>query len=152
MRNALRTLTEGDVFIDEQNHTSLRTTVLSLIGLNLTGELQIHPELLDFPAAMSRAPPTLAACRGDERALFSLLQHGAAVNTLDLQHTNAVFYAAQQDFTAYVLLLLEAIAGPRIAKATRIPAADLINVAARNASNVSLVQCRTLSKPQTDLL
>lgn len=135
--DALRTLTEGSDFVDEQNYTSLHKIVLGLLSRDLEKELQIHLELLDVPDAMGRTPLTWAACRGDERAIVTLLQHGAEVNTLDVQHTNAVSYAAERDFAICVRLLLEAGADPNIAGANKLPAADAVNVAVRNASDVS---------------
>ncbi|KAL9084863.1 MAG: hypothetical protein Q9159_004984 [Coniocarpon cinnabarinum] len=138
--DALRTVAQGDDFIDDQNYTSLHKIVLGLLFRNLEEELQIHPELLNVSDAMGRTPLIWAACRGDERAIVSLLQHGAAVDTLDVQHTNAVSYAAERDFAACVRLLLEAGANPNIAEANKLPVADAINVAARNATDPLIIK------------
>ena len=135
--DALRSLTEGGDFIDEQNYTSLHKIILGLVGYDLEHELLLHPELLDIPDAMGRTPLIWAACRGDARAVVLLLQHGAEVNILDIQHTNALSYAAERDFAICVRLLLEAGADPNIAETNHLPAADAINVAVRNASDVS---------------
>ncbi|KAI9652293.1 MAG: hypothetical protein M1831_007079 [Alyxoria varia] len=133
--DALRTLTEGSDFVEEQNYTNIHNIILGFLSRDLEQELTDHPELLDVPDAMGRTPLTWAACRGDERAIISLLKRGAEVNTMDVQHTNAVSYAAERDFVVCVRLLLEAGANPNIAQAHGLQVADAINVAARNASD-----------------
>ena len=56
---------------------------------------------------------------------------------MDIQHTNAVSYATERDFTICFILLLESGVDPNVAKAHDIPVGDAINVAARNATDVS---------------
>ena len=56
---------------------------------------------------------------------------------MDIQYTNAVAYAAERDFAICVRSLLKSGADPNIVKAHDIPVGDAINVAARNATDVS---------------
>ena len=132
---ALRCLTRGDDFIDEQNYTMLRRIILGLSMADLEEEIRLHPENVNKPDVMGRTPLAWAACRGDDRAIVTLLSHGAEVNTLDVQHSGVVGHAADRNYATCVRLLLEAGADPDIASAHGHKVGNPLNVATRNASN-----------------
>lgn len=132
---ALRCLTRGDDFIDEQNYTLLHKIILGLSLADLEEEICLHPEDLNTTDAMGRTPLAWAACRGDDRAIVTLLSHGAEVNTLDVQHSGVVGHAADRNYATCVRLLLEAGADPDIASAYGYKVGNPLNVAARNASD-----------------
>ena len=137
---ALRCLTQGSDFIEEQNFTVLHNIVLGMSMADLEEELLHHPENINTPDAMGRTPLAWAACRGDERAIVILLQHGARVNTLDVQHSGVVGHAADRSYATCVRLLLEAGANPDIASARGHKVGNPLNVAARNASDPMVVK------------
>ena len=93
---ALRWLTRGDDFIDGQNYTSPHKIILGLCMRDLEEEIRLHPENINTPDVMGRTPLAWAACRGDDRAIVTLLSHGADVNTLDVQHWGVVGHAADR--------------------------------------------------------
>lgn len=132
---ALRCLTRGDDFIDEQNYTMLHRIILGLSMADLEEEIRLHPENVNKPDVMGRTPLAWAACRGDDRAIVTLLSHGAEVNTLDVQHSGVVGHAADRNYATCVRLLLEAGADPDIASAHGHKVGNPLNVATRNASN-----------------
>lgn len=132
---ALRCLTRGDDFIDEQNYTMLHRIILGLSMADLEEEIRLHPENVNKPDVMGRTPLAWAACRGDDRAIVTLLSHGAEVNTLDVQHSGVVGHAADRNYATCVRLLLEAGADPDIALAYGYKVGNPLNVATRNASN-----------------
>ena len=132
---ALRCLTQGDDFIGEQNYTSLHKIILGLSMASLEEEIYLHPETINTRDIMDRTPLAWAACRGDDRAIITLLSHGAEVNTLDIQHSAPVCHAADRNYATCVRLLLEAGADPNIAAAHGFKIGDGLNVAARNASD-----------------
>lgn len=132
---ALRCLTRGDDFIDEQNYTMLHRIILGLSMANLEEEIRLHPEDVNTEDVMGRTPLAWAACRGDDRAIVTLLSHGAEVNTLDVQHSGVVGHAADRSYVTCVRLLLEAGADPDIASAHGYKVGNPLNVAARNASD-----------------
>lgn len=132
---ALRCLTRGDDFIDEQNYTLLHRIILGLSLADLEEEICLHPENLNTTDVMGRTPLAWAACRGDDRAIVTLLSHGAEVNTLDVQHSGVVGHAADRNYATCVRLLLEAGADPDIASAHGYKVGNPLNVAARNASD-----------------
>ena len=134
--DALRCLTKGDEgFIEEQNYTRLHKVILGLSLADLEEEICEHPEMIDVPDAMGRTPLAWASCRGDERAIVSLLSRGAEVNTIDIQHSGVVGHAADRNYATCVRLLLEAGADPNIAAAYNYQVGNPLNVAARNAED-----------------
>ena len=132
---ALRCLTQGDDFVGEQNYTMLHKIILGLSMTSLEEEIRLHPEEINTRDVMDRTALAWAACRGDDRAIVTLLSHGAEVNTLDIQHSAPVCHAADRDYATCVRLLLEAGADPNIAAAHGYKVGDGLNVAARNASD-----------------
>jgi len=132
---ALRCLTRGDDFIGEQNYTMLHRIILGLSMVNLEEEICLHPEDVNTTDVMGRTPLAWAACRGDDRAIVTLLSHGAEVNTLDVQHSGVVGHAADRSYVTCVRLLLEAGADPDIASTHGYEVGNPLNVAARNASD-----------------
>lgn len=70
---ALRCLTRGDDFIDEQNYSILHRIILGLSTANLEGEIRLHSEDVNITDVMGRTPLAWAACRGDDRATVTLL-------------------------------------------------------------------------------
>lgn len=132
---ALRCLTRGDDFVDEQNYTMLHRIILGLSMANLEKEICLHPEDVNTTDVMGRTPLAWAACRGDDRAIVTLLSHGAEVNTMDVQHSGVVGHSADRSYITCVRLLLEAGADPDIASAHGYVVGNPLNVAARNASD-----------------
>lgn len=130
---ALRCLTQGGDFIDEQNYTALHRIILGLSMADLEEEIRLHPEDINATDVMGRTPLAWAACRGDDRAIVTLLSHGATVHTLDVQHSGVVGHAADRNYVTCVRLLLEAGADPDIASAHGYRVGNALNVAARNA-------------------
>lgn len=102
---------------------------------NLEKEIYLHPGDVNTTDAMDRTPLAWTACRGDDRAVVTLLSHGADANTLDVQHSGVVGHAADRSYVTCVRLLLEAAADPDIASAYGHKVGNPPNVAARNASN-----------------
>lgn len=137
---ALRCLTKGDDFIDEQNYTSIHRIILGLSLEDLESEIRLHPELIDIPDEMGRTPLAWAACRGDERAIVALLSHGAEVNTIDVQHSGVVGHAADRNYATCVRLLLEAGADPDLAQGFGHKVGNPLNVAARNATDPLIIK------------
>lgn len=132
---ALRCVTQEDDFIDQQNYTMLHKIILGLSLLDLEEEILRHPEDINRPDVMGRTPLAWASCRGDERAIVTLLQHRAKVNTIDVQHSGVVGHAADRNYATCVRLLLEAGADPDIAAAHGHKVGNPLNIAARNARN-----------------
>lgn len=132
---ALRSLTQGSDFIEEQNYTLLHKIVLGLSMKDLEQEIRRHPENINTTDMMGRTPLAWAACRGDERAIVTLLQYEAKVDTVDVQHSGVVGHAADRSYAACVRLLLEAGADPDIAAKFGHKVGNPLNVAARNASD-----------------
>ena len=132
---ALRCLTQDSDFIDEQNYTLLHKIVLGLSMQDLIECLDMYPDLIDIPDIMARTPLAWAAARGDERSIVALLQHGAEVNTVDVQNSGVVGHAADRNYVTCVRLLLEAGADPNITAPHRDKVGNALNVAARNASD-----------------
>ena len=132
---ALKCVAKESDFIDEQNYTTLHKIILGLSLLDLEEEILRHPEEINMVDVMGRTPLAWAACRGDERAIVTLLQHRAKVNTIDVQHSGVVCHAADRNHVTCVRLLLEAGADPDIAAAHGHKVGNPLNVAARNASN-----------------
>lgn len=132
---ALRCLTRGDEFVGEQNYTMLHRIILGLSMANLEEEICLHPEDVNTSDVMGRTPLAWAACRGDDRAIVTLLSHGAEVNTLDVHHSGVVGHAVDRSYVTCVHLLLEAGADPDIASTHDHAVGNPLNVAARNASD-----------------
>ncbi|KAI4093490.1 MAG: hypothetical protein LQ344_002903 [Seirophora lacunosa] len=132
---ALRCLTQDSDFVDEQNYTLLHRIVLGLSMQELEEALCLHPDLIDVPDAMGRTALAWASARGDERSIVTLLQHGAEVNTIDVQYSGVVGHAADRNYVTCVRLLLEAGADPDIAASQGHKVGNPLNVAARNASD-----------------
>ena len=132
---ALRCLAQNDDFIEGQKYSRLHKIILGLSTANFEEEISLHPEKINVRDVMDRTPLAWAACRGDDRAIVTLLSHGAEVNTLDVQHSAPVCHAADRNFATCVRLLLEAGADPNIAAAHGYKIGDGLNVAARNASD-----------------
>ncbi len=137
---ALRCLTQGDDFIGEQNYTALHNIILGFSMANLEEEICLHPEQINTRDIMDRTPIAWAACRGDDRAIVTLLSHGAEVNTLDIQHSAPVCHAADRNHAICVRLLLEAGADPNIATAHGYKIGDALNVGSRNASDPLIIK------------
>ncbi|KAL8964740.1 MAG: hypothetical protein Q9183_004245, partial [Haloplaca sp. 2 TL-2023] len=89
---------------------------------------------------MGRTPLAWAAARGDERSIVALLQHGAEVNTVDVQNSGVVGHAADRNYVTCVRLLLEAGADPNITAPHRNKVGNALNVAARNASDPMILK------------
>lgn len=132
---ALKVVAQESDFVDEQNYTSLHKIVLGLSLLDLDEELLRHPEQINTPDIMGRTSLAWAACRGNERAIVTLLQHRAKVNTIDVQFSGVVGHAADRNYTTCVRLLLEAGADPDIAAAHGHKVGNPLNVASRNAKD-----------------
>lgn len=132
---ALRCLTQDSDFVDEQNYTILHKIVLGLSMQQLEEALSMYPDLVNTPDAMGRTALAWASARGDERSIVTLLQHGAEVNTIDVQHSGVVGHAADRNYVTCVRLLLEAGADPDIAASHGHKVGNPLNVAARNASD-----------------
>ena len=141
--DALRLITKGghyDEFIDDSRFTPTHRIVLGLSLKPLEEELILHPEDINVADAMGRTPLAWAAARGDTRALLILLSHGADPNIIDVQISGPVSNAAARGYTACVRLLLEAGADPDPPVPHGIKKGSPLNVAARNATNVSLLK------------
>lgn len=102
---------------------------------DLKEDIHLHPEDVNTTDVMGRTPLAWAACRGDDRAIVTLINHGAEVNTIDIQHSGVVGHAADRNYVTCVRLLLEAGADPDIAAAHSHKVGNPLNVAARNASD-----------------
>ncbi len=89
---------------------------------------------------MGRTPLTWAAARGNDHAVATLLAQGADPNSLDIQWTGPVSYAAERSHVVCVRLLLEAGAktDPVIPGGLKIGSA--LNCAARNCSDVLVLK------------
>ncbi|MCJ1308975.1 hypothetical protein MMC25_002630 [Agyrium rufum] len=66
---ALRYITQGSDFIDEQGYTQLHKIVLGLSMMDLEKTILSQPETLNAVDAMGRTALAWAACRGDDRAI-----------------------------------------------------------------------------------
>ena len=132
---ALRCITQGSDFVEEQNYTQLHKIVLGLSMQDLEETIQSRTEDVNATDIMGRTALAWAACRGDERPIVTLLSHGAKVNTLDVQHSAPVCHAADRNHAICVCLLLEAGADPDIAANFGHKVGGPLNCAARNASN-----------------
>lgn len=102
--------------------------------MSLEEEIISHPEYIDAVDALGRTPLIWAAARGNEHFVALLLGAGADSNTLDIQWTGAVSYAAERDHTICVRLLLEAGAEPDPLLPGGIRVGSALNCAARNAT------------------
>ena len=132
---ALRCLTQGSDFIEEQNYTQLHKIILRLSMLDLEETIRSGAEDINATDVMGRTALAWAACRGDDRAIVTLLRHGAKVNTLDVQHSAPVCHAADRNHPICIRLLLEAGADPDIAAKLGYKVGGPLNCAARNASD-----------------
>lgn len=132
---ALRCLTQDSDFVDEQNYTLLHKIVLGLSMQDFEAALAQYPSLINVPDAMGRTALAWASARGDERSIVTLLQHGAEVNTIDVQRSGVIGHAADRNYVTCVRLLLEAGADPDIAASYGHKVGNPLNVAARNASD-----------------
>ena len=133
--DALRCITQGSDFIDEQDYNILHKIVLGLSLLDLEEQISLHPECINQTDVMGRTPLAWAACRGDERSIVTLLSYGADVNTIDVQYSGIVGHAADRNYATCARILLEAGADPDIAAAHGHKVGNPLNVAARNASD-----------------
>ena len=132
---ALLCLTQGSDFIEEQNYTTLHKIVLGLSMLDLDEEIIARITEVNTTDMMGRTALAWAACRGDDRAIVTLLRYGAKVNTLDVQNSAPVCHAADRNHATCVRLLLEAGADPDIAASLGHKVGGPLNCAARNASD-----------------
>ncbi|MCJ1381260.1 hypothetical protein MMC17_004369 [Xylographa soralifera] len=132
---ALRCLIQGSDFIDDQNYTQLHKVVLGLSMLDLEETIRSQKNDINATDLMGRTALAWAACRGDDRAILTLLAHGAKVNTLDIQHSASVCHAADRNQAVCVRLLLEASADPDIAASFGHKVGRPLNCAARNATD-----------------
>ena len=105
---------------------------------DLEEETPLHPEDVSITNVTGRTPPAWAARRGDDRATIALLSHGAGVNTLDVQNSGIVRHVADRSYVTCVRLLLEA--GANLASAHGFRVGNLLNVAARNAPDSSVLK------------
>ena len=132
---ALLCLTQGSDFIEEQNYSQLHMIILGLSLLDLEEQILAHLDAVNTTDIMGRTALAWAACRGDERAIVTLLRYGAKVNTLDIQNSAPVCHAADRNHATCVRLLLEAGADPDIAASLGHKVGGPLNCAARNASD-----------------
>ncbi|KAL9043664.1 MAG: hypothetical protein Q9214_003154 [Letrouitia sp. 1 TL-2023] len=132
---ALMCLTQGSDFISDQNYTKLHKIVLGLSTMDLEEEILKQSDQVNATDIMGRTALAWAACRGDDRAIVTLLRFGAKVNTLDVQNSAPVCHAADRDHAICVRLLLEAGADPDIAAALGHKVGGPLNCAARNAAD-----------------
>ena len=132
---ALLCLTRGSDFIEEQNYSQLHRIILRLSLLDLEEQILAHLDKVNTTDIMGRTPLAWAACRGDDRAIVTLLRYGAKVNTLDIQNSAPVCHAADRNHATCVRLLLEAGADPDIAASRGHKVGGPLNCAARNASD-----------------
>ncbi|KAL8715008.1 MAG: hypothetical protein Q9220_000965 [cf. Caloplaca sp. 1 TL-2023] len=130
---ALMCLTQGSDFVSEQNYTKLHKIVLGLSMADLEKEILNQPDIVNATDIMGRTALAWAACRGDDRAIVTLLRYGAKANTLDIQNSAPVCHAADRNHAVCVRLLLEAGADPDIAAALGYKVGGPLNCAARNA-------------------
>ena len=132
---ALLCLTQGSDFIDEQNYTQLHKIVLGLSMMDLEEAITGRLDEVNTTDIMGRTALAWAACRGDDRAIVSLLRYGAKVNTLDIQNSAPICHAADRNHATCVRLLLEAGAYPDIAASLGHKVGGPLNCAARNATD-----------------
>lgn len=87
---AFRCLLRVDDFIDEQNYTMPHRTILGLLMANLEEEICLRPEDVNITDVTGQTPLAWAVCRGDDRAVVTLLSLRTEVNTVDGQHSEVV--------------------------------------------------------------
>ena len=132
---ALRFLTAGSDFIEEQNYSLLHKIVLGLSLLDLEQAVRQSRSLLNSTDVMGRTALACAACRGDDRAIVILLGYGAEANTLDIQHSSPICHAADRNYATCVRLLLEAGADPDLPTKFGHKVGNPVNLASRNATD-----------------
>lgn len=87
---AFRCLLRVDDFIDEQNYTMPHRTILGLLMANLEEDICLRPEDVNITNVTGQTPLAWAVCRGDDRAVVTLPSQRTEVNTVDVQHSEAV--------------------------------------------------------------
>jgi ankyrin repeat protein len=137
---ALRCLTEGSDFIENQNFAPMHKIVLNLMYQDLETEILENPNNVDIPDAGGRTALEWAAARGNDRAVTTLLSYGADPNSMDLKLNTPLTLAANQNHAVCVRLLLEAGADPDPELLNGIKFGTPLNCAARNASNPLLIK------------
>lgn len=141
--SALRAITRGgyfEDFIDEAKFTQTHKIILGLSLLNLEEEITLYPGDINVQDAMGRTPLAWAAAKGDNRAVVTLLSHGADPNITDVQASGPVSNAAARGHTACVRLLLEAGAQSDPVIPGMEKKGSPLNCAARNATDVLLLK------------
>ena len=93
---ALLCVTQGSE-IEEQNYSQVHRIILGLSLLDLEKQILAHLDAVNTTDIMGRTPLAWAACRGDDRAIVTLLRYGAKVNTLDIQNSAAVCHAPDRN-------------------------------------------------------
>jgi ankyrin repeat protein len=131
---ALRELTRGSDFVDEQNFTLLHKSVLGLSISSLEDAILQHPDDIDTKDALGRTPLSWAALRGDDRAIALLLAHGADPNAVGIRDC-PLSNAAGRGCTKGCRLLLEAGANPDLNELSGYKTGSPLNVAARNSND-----------------
>jgi ankyrin repeat protein len=133
-------LTAGSDWIEDQNFTVLHKIVTGLNFQSLDDALVLYQDDIDAVDALGRTPLTWAAARGDEKAVATLLSYGAGLNTLDIQWTGPVSYAAERSHVVCVRLLLEAGACPDPIIPGGLQIGSPLNCAARNSTNALVLK------------
>ncbi|KAL8746941.1 MAG: hypothetical protein Q9190_001103 [Brigantiaea leucoxantha] len=131
---ALRELTRGSDFIDDQNFTLLHKSVLGLSFSSLEDAMLQHPDDIDTKDALGRTPLSWAALCGDDRAIALLLAHGADPNAVGIRDC-PLSNAAGRGCTKGCRLLLEAGADPDINELSGYKTGSPLNVATRNSDD-----------------
>ena len=132
--SALRELTRGSDFIDDQNFTLLHKSVLGLSFSSLEDAMLQHTDDIDSKDALGRTPLSWAALRGDDRAIALLLAHGADPNASGIRDC-PLSNAAGRGCTKGCRLLLEAGADPDINELSGYKTGSPLNVATRNSDD-----------------
>jgi len=132
-------LTAGSDWVEDQNFTALHKIVTGLSFQSLDEAMALYPDDIDAIDALGRTPLTWAAARGGERAVVTLLTHGADPNTLDIQWTGSVSYAAERGHVC-VRSLLEAGAYPDPVTPGGIKIGSPMNCAARNSPDALVLK------------
>jgi len=130
--DALRLISRGSDWIDEQEYTPLHEAVIGLSSTSVEEAILQRPYDLDTPDASGRTPLSWAAIRGDARAMAILLSHGANPNVVEA-HGNDVLYNATD--IECCRLLLEAGADPNPKRAKGIKCASPLSNAVQMQSS-----------------
>ena len=133
-------LTAGSDCVQDQNFTVLHKIVIGLSFQSLEEVLVLHQDEIDAVDALGRTPLLWAAARGDEKAVATLLSHGAGSNALYIQWTGPVSYAVERGHVICVPLLLEARACPDPIIPGGLKIGSPLNCAARNSTDTLVLK------------